>query len=155
MMKDRKASEKGRQWEKYMEDEKIREFMEFYLSRSRESIPNTLENLDFGMMQISEKLNGCDLNLAAALAPILRDLAVARAALSSNIPLIIYDASERQNNDVLADQKWASKLDINPDDLQYRQKDYLNLAMLFRTSLDSVKDNYDILVQQCREAGII
>jgi hypothetical protein len=67
-----------------MEDEKIREFMEFYLSRSREAIPNTLENLDLGMMQISGKLNGCDLNLAATLAPILRDLAVARAALSSN-----------------------------------------------------------------------
>ncbi len=52
-------------------------------------------------------------------------------------------------------QSVSPRLNINPDDPQRRQKDYLNLAMIFRTSLDSVKDNYDTLVQQCREASII
>lgn len=47
------------------------------------------------------------------------------------------------------------KFEIKPDDPLHRQKDYLSLAVLFQTSVDIVKDNYDILVQQCREAGII
>ncbi len=38
---------------------------------------------------------------------------------------------------------------------QNKQQEYLSLAMLFGVPLDIVKDNYGILSQQCKEAGII
>ena len=63
-------------------EEDKKEKLEQYIKIA--NLLSVAENLDLGMMQISGKLNGCDLNLAATLAPILRDLAVARAALSSN-----------------------------------------------------------------------
>ncbi len=47
------------------------------------------------------------------------------------------------------------RLEINPADPGHRQKDYLSLAVLFQIPLDTVKDNYETLVGQCKEAGII
>ena len=76
-----------------------------------------------------------------ALAKAVKDLAIARAVLKW---------TDQEN--ILAH---SSSIEINPDDPLHRQKDYLSLAILFQTSVDTVKDNYDILVQQCREAGII
>lgn len=46
-------------------------------------------------------------------------------------------------------------IEINPDDPGHRKKDYLGLAILFQIPLDTAKDNYDILVRQCKEHGII
>lgn len=71
------------QWEKYMEDEKIKEFMDFCEETTRVSTQKTLEALDLGIMRISGELIHGDLWTVTALAPVLRDLAAARADLAS------------------------------------------------------------------------
>lgn len=72
------------QWNKYMEDEKIKEFMDFYTRMTRVSTQQALETLDLGIMRISEELIHSDLGTVTALASALRDLAAARADLASH-----------------------------------------------------------------------